>query len=122
MERLSIGLSWSGQFPFKKRSGEIFMAMVTKSPLYEDGELVGIITVSSDATLFNRIESENRRTSKDRADDQHRGWQLNWNKSHLHPGRPPVAPVAQIASSASNLVLMYNTTIVQSFNLFHFHN
>ncbi|XP_024173050.1 probable serine/threonine-protein kinase DDB_G0267514 [Rosa chinensis] len=103
MERLNIGLSWSGQFPFKKRSGEIFMAMVTKSPLYEDGELVGIITVSSDAALFNRIEAENLGTSKDHAKGQHKGWQLNWNKSQLHPGRPPVAPVPQIASSVSNL-------------------
>lgn len=112
MERLSIGLTWSGQFPFKKRSGEVFMAMVSKSPLYKDGELVGIITVSSDATLFNRIEAENLRTSKDRASGQHRGWQLNWNKSQSHQGRPPLAPVPQIASSVSNLVLMYNTTIV----------
>ena len=87
------------------------MAMVTKSPLYDDGELVGIITVSSDATLFNKIESENRRTSKDRANDQHRGWQLNWNKGQSNSGRPPIAPVPQIASSVSNLVLMYNTTI-----------
>ncbi|KAL6174640.1 hypothetical protein ACLB2K_051286 [Fragaria x ananassa] len=103
MERLSIGLTWSGQFPFKKRSGEVFMAMVSKSPLYEDGELVGIITVSSDATLFNRIEAENLRTSKDHASGQHRGWQLNWNKSQSHQGRPPLAPVPQIASSVSNL-------------------
>lgn len=88
------------------------MAMVTKSPLYEDGELVGIITVSSDATLFNRIESESLRTSKDRTYGQHRGWQL-------HSGRPLVAPVAQIASSVSNLVLMYNTTIRF---FFHFDN
>ncbi|XP_050379149.1 serine/threonine-protein kinase EDR1 isoform X2 [Argentina anserina] len=95
MERLSIGLTWSGQFPFRKRSGEVFMAMVTKSPLYDDGDLVGIITVSRDATLFNRIEAEKKR--------EHRGWQLNWNKSQLHSGRPPVAPVPQIASSVSNL-------------------
>lgn len=31
----------------EEKSGEIFMAMVTKTPIYEDGELVGVITVSS---------------------------------------------------------------------------
>ncbi|PQP96580.1 hypothetical protein Pyn_37223 [Prunus yedoensis var. nudiflora] len=95
MERLRLGLSWSGQFPFKKRSGEIFMAMVTKSPLYEDGELVGIITVSTDAALCNRTESD-LRAFKDRANAQHRGWQLKYPQ-------PPVVPVPQIASSVSNL-------------------
>ncbi|GFZ07051.1 PAS domain-containing protein tyrosine kinase family protein [Actinidia rufa] len=49
IERVKSGQSWSGQLPFKKRSGEIFMAIVTKSPLYEEGELVGVVTVSSDA-------------------------------------------------------------------------
>ncbi|KAM1584727.1 hypothetical protein ACFX1Z_037679 [Malus domestica] len=66
MERLSIGLSWSGQFPLKKRFGEIFMAMVTKSLLYEKDELVGIITISNDVALFNRIQA-----FKDRANVQY---------------------------------------------------
>lgn len=35
------------------------MAMVTKSPLYEDGELASVITVSSDAAVFNRMDSGN---------------------------------------------------------------
>lgn len=74
------------------------MAMVTKSPLHEDGELVGIITVSTDAALCNRIESD-LGAFKDRANAQHRGWQLKYP-------RPPVVPVPQIASSVSNLVLM----------------
>ncbi|XP_040987820.1 uncharacterized protein LOC121235540 [Juglans microcarpa x Juglans regia] len=70
----STGQSWSGQFPYKKRSGEIFMAIVTKSHLYEDGVLAGFITVSSDAALFNSIIcSENPRTrDQDRAgQDRH---------------------------------------------------
>ncbi|XP_068318164.1 probable serine/threonine-protein kinase SIS8 isoform X2 [Pyrus communis] len=96
MEKLSIGLSWSGQFPLKKRSGEIFVAMVTKTPLYENNELVGIITVSNDAALFNRLQAEKMKTFKDHANVQCRGWQSK------HP-RPPIAPLPQIASSVSNL-------------------
>ncbi|CAN6723266.1 unnamed protein product [Malus baccata var. baccata] len=93
---MNIGLSWSGQFPLKKRSGEIFMAMVTKTPLYENNELVGIITVSNDAALFNRLQAEKMKTFKDHANVQCRGWQSR------HP-RPPIAPLPQIASSVSNL-------------------
>ncbi|PSS11436.1 Serine/threonine-protein kinase [Actinidia chinensis var. chinensis] len=70
IERLNCGQSWSGQFPFKKRSGEIFMAIVTKSPLYEEGELVGVVTVSSDAAIFNNISSEKLRTNKDHSQPQ----------------------------------------------------
>ncbi|CAK7335460.1 unnamed protein product [Dovyalis caffra] len=98
MERLSFGQSWSGQFPFKKRSGDLFMAMVTKSPLYEDGELAGIVTVSSDAAIFNTADSENLRRHQDRA----RLPRINLKKIQWNP-RPPIAPVPQIASSVSNL-------------------
>ncbi|VFQ69383.1 unnamed protein product [Cuscuta campestris] len=48
--------SWSGLFPCKKRSGHTFMAMVTKTPLYDDDdddEVSGVITVSSDASILN---------------------------------------------------------------------
>ncbi|KAA8521989.1 hypothetical protein F0562_012697 [Nyssa sinensis] len=96
MEELSFGQSWSGQFPFKKRSGEIFMAIVTKSPLYEDGELVGVITVSSDAAVFNNINPENLRTYQDRANAQPRLRGLNLKRIQWH-SQP------QIASSVSNL-------------------
>ncbi|XP_073002122.1 uncharacterized protein [Typha latifolia] len=52
MQRLNSGLSWSGQFQFRKRTGETFMAMVTHSPLHEDVGLIGVITVSSDAAML----------------------------------------------------------------------
>lgn len=99
--------SWSGQFPYKKRSGEIFMAIMTKSPLYENGELAGFITVSSDAALFNSIGSDQNLRTCD--EDRHqprsvlRG--LNLKGIKWHP-RPPISPGPQIASSVSNQVLI----------------
>lgn len=99
MDRLSTGQSWTGRFPFKKRSGEIFMAIVTKSPLYEDGELAGFVTVSSDATLYNSKGSDNLRTCRDHAGGS------NLKRIQCHP-RPPIVPMPQIASSVSNLVRM----------------
>lgn len=116
MDRLSAGQSWSGQYPFKKKSGEIFMAIVTKSPLYEDGELSGFITVSSDAALLKSIDSENLRTHKDQANDQPRVRSLNLKRVQWYP-RPPIAPVPQIASSVSNLVLTSHNTFHSSFLL-----
>ncbi|KAK2426003.1 PAS domain-containing protein tyrosine kinase family protein [Trifolium repens] len=105
LQQLITGVPWSGQFPFKKRSGEIFMAMVTKTPLYEDGVLVGIISVSSDAAVVNSIplgggkgkwskDFVNGRTCQSRANDKpgiQRLKRVQW------PPRP------QIASSVSNL-------------------
>ncbi|XWS61823.1 hypothetical protein CRYUN_Cryun07bG0158300 [Craigia yunnanensis] len=93
MEKLSSGQSWSGQFPFKRRSGEMFMALVSKSPLYEDGQLTGVITVSSDAAIFNGINSENLGTYQDHS----RLRRLKMKRIQWHPPRP------QIASSVSNL-------------------
>ncbi|XAR70336.1 Non-specific serine/threonine protein kinase [Bertholletia excelsa] len=95
-ERLSWGQSWSGQFPFKKRSGESFMALMTKSLLYEDDKLIGIITVSSDAAVFNSLYSGNRRKYQHNAKDQARvcGFNLSGVQWHLQP---------QIGSSVSNL-------------------
>ncbi|WOG85885.1 hypothetical protein DCAR_0105078 [Daucus carota subsp. sativus] len=93
---------WSGQFPFKKKSGEIFMALVTKSPLYEDGELVGIITVSSDGAVFNRTNSGHPRIDGEcgRGQPQKRGLDLKNFKWH---GQSQIASVPQIASTVSNL-------------------
>ncbi|KAM3343848.1 serine/threonine-protein kinase EDR1 isoform X2 [Capsicum galapagoense] len=64
VKRLSCGQSWSGQFPFKKRNGQSFMAIVTKSLWYEDDELYGVITVSSDGAFLNKINEEKTRTSQ----------------------------------------------------------
>ncbi|KAK2664648.1 hypothetical protein Ddye_003222 [Dipteronia dyeriana] len=92
MEMLSSGQSWSGQFPYKNRSGQVFMAMVTKSPFYKDGELAGIITVSSDAAIFNTIDSNFKKY-----EERNRVCGLNLKKIRWNPPRP------QIASSVSNL-------------------
>ncbi|KAJ8511796.1 hypothetical protein OPV22_002230 [Ensete ventricosum] len=67
MDRLHRGQSWSGQLSFVKKSGEMFMAMVTKSPLYEDDAFVGVITVSSDAALLDDNCSEMLRGYQDQA-------------------------------------------------------
>ena len=70
------------------------MAIVTKSPMYEDGQLVGVITVSSDAAVFNNVNS-----------NQPREHGFNMKRIQWQP-RPQIASVPQMASSISDLVLM----------------
>ncbi|XP_031124800.1 probable serine/threonine-protein kinase drkA isoform X2 [Ipomoea triloba] len=101
------GKTWSGQLPCKKRSGQRFMAMVTKNPLYEDEELVGVITVSSDAALFNSITLGNLNRSYEA---QHNGQagirtiypkRLQWRPRPLiapSVSEPPKAPAAKVFS------------------------
>jgi len=50
---LTVREYWTGHFPIKKKSGEVFLALVTNSPLYDDnGTFVGFICVSSDTRHF----------------------------------------------------------------------
>lgn len=119
MEKLRFGQSWSGQFPLKKRSGEIFMAMVTKSPLYEGGELAGVITVSSDAALFNGISLDRSRANEEHANGLPKSRGLNLKKIQWQP-RPQIAPIPQIASSVSNLVLTHSMSYFLTFFQFSF--
>lgn len=52
VSQLGRGESWSGQFPLKKKTGEVFVGMMTDTPLYEGDQFVGIIGVSSDTRPF----------------------------------------------------------------------
>lgn len=87
-ERLSQGQSWSGLIAFKKRSGEMLVAMVTKSPLYEDGALIGIVTVSSDAAWLHDKCSEEPRPRR----DPFMQGQLKVRKRVQWSQRPQIAP------------------------------
>ncbi|KAK4788061.1 hypothetical protein SAY86_019380 [Trapa natans] len=102
LKRLNFEQSWSGQFPFKRKTGEIFMAMTTKSLLYEDGEVVGIITVSSDATHFSSINLEHQQHSQGSGSPPPREPIINFKRIQWNP-RPQIVGIHQIASSVSNL-------------------
>jgi PAS domain S-box-containing protein len=53
VKRISEGKTWAGQIPLRKKSGEVFMAMVTDSPFYDsDGRFLGIVEVSYDIRSF----------------------------------------------------------------------
>ncbi|XP_073122638.1 uncharacterized protein [Henckelia pumila] len=101
-ERWSTGKSWSGQLTLKKRTGQSFTAMVTKSPLYEDDQLVGIINVSSDAHIFNNTNSEHLRTHHHDENNKPQARGINRKKTQRHP-QPKIAAAPQLASSVSNL-------------------
>ena len=49
MAALRAGVSWSGGFRVRRKDGSTFPALVTDAGVYVDGELVGIIGVSTNA-------------------------------------------------------------------------
>ncbi|KDP27910.1 hypothetical protein JCGZ_18990 [Jatropha curcas] len=57
VHRVTMGESWTGQFPVKTKMGDRFTAVATNTPFYDDdGTLVGIICVSSDSRPFQEMK------------------------------------------------------------------
>ncbi|XP_077218354.1 uncharacterized protein LOC143852692 isoform X2 [Tasmannia lanceolata] len=102
ISRTTMGESWTGQFPVKKRSGERFLAIVTNTPFYDDeGHLVGIISVSSDSQPFQEISVPFNSTKPLAAD-------CGFNRSRSSLSSKPALDSQQplqvaIASKISNL-------------------
>ncbi|XP_043711261.1 uncharacterized protein LOC122660143 [Telopea speciosissima] len=56
INRITMGESWTGQFPLKNKLGERFLAIMTNTPFYDDdGTLVGIVCVSNDSRPFQEM-------------------------------------------------------------------
>lgn len=47
MAALRDGVPWTGGFPVRRKDGTLFPALVTDAGIYRDGELVGIVGVST---------------------------------------------------------------------------
>src|SRR5918995_791922 len=61
MSELRAGRSWSGEFVVQRKDGSTFPAMVTDTPLHdEQGNLAGIIGVSTDITEIKQMEELRR--------------------------------------------------------------
>src|SRR5918995_1512515 len=61
MAELRAGRSWSGEFVVQRKDGSTFPAMVTDTPVQdEQGNLVGIIGVSTDITEIKKMEELRR--------------------------------------------------------------
>ena len=59
--RLQKGENWSGEFLVQNRTGRVFPASVTNSPLLDErGELVGIVGISGDITARKQAEEAMR--------------------------------------------------------------
>lgn len=104
MDKLKTGRSWSGQFPLKKKSGEILTTMMTKSPLYEDGELSGFITMSNDAAILGPGSPKIVKPEGDWPNGLPRPRrvifrQISWNSKPLLPPVPKPPSVSNLVSS-----------------------
>ena len=59
MEKIRAGEKWSGEFKLKRKDGTEFPAIVTDSPITdENGELIGIVGVTTDITDIKKMENE----------------------------------------------------------------
>ena len=59
MNKLSAGKTWAGEFHVKRKDGSSFPAFVTDTPILDsNGNLTGIIGISSDITERKRAEME----------------------------------------------------------------
>jgi PAS domain S-box-containing protein len=56
-DKVMSGESWSGDIELQHRSGTRFSGLVTNTPIYEDGKLVGIISISKDITERKTAEA-----------------------------------------------------------------
>lgn len=62
---LQQGHSWSGELLLQRKDGSFFSAAVTSAPVYKDeGELVGMVGVSSDISERKRAEEERAKLEK----------------------------------------------------------
>ncbi|KAF8401308.1 hypothetical protein HHK36_012241 [Tetracentron sinense] len=102
IHRVTMGESWTGQFPVKNKLGERFLAIATNTPFYDDeGKLVGIICVSSDSRPFREMRVALSDTKPSEAHSSFsRPRSSHTNKLGLDPQQP--LQVA-IASKISNL-------------------
>jgi two-component system cell cycle sensor histidine kinase/response regulator CckA len=63
--RFQAGESWSGEFTVRHRDGTAFPALVTHSPIHdEQGQLIGLVSVSSDLTEGKRLADQLRQAQK----------------------------------------------------------
>jgi PAS domain S-box-containing protein len=69
MSTLSAGKAWSGEFVVRRRDGTTFPAMVTDTPIYDEGgTLIGMVGVSVDITERQKLEQELRARAEELAE------------------------------------------------------
>ncbi|BBN15959.1 protein MpMAPKKK16 [Marchantia polymorpha subsp. ruderalis] len=108
--RISMGESWTGQFPLRRRSGEEFMAMVTDTPMIDDrGRIVGIIAVSSDArpyrNQFNNLTNRALGSSESSDSDSQFGHRRKPKVEWQQPWQIPFAStIADLYLQASKVI------------------
>ena len=65
MEAVGRGERWSGEFLVRRKDGSAFHARVTNSPVYDsEGQMVGVVGVSSDETEQRELEARLRQSQK----------------------------------------------------------
>uniref|UniRef100_A0A5B7AT19 non-specific serine/threonine protein kinase n=1 Tax=Davidia involucrata TaxID=16924 RepID=A0A5B7AT19_DAVIN len=110
VHHVTMGESWTGQFPVKNKRGDRFLAIATDNPFYDDdGTLVGIVCVSSDSLPFQEMRATLSTTKNSEADSSFSRCRSNASaKLGLDPQQPLQVAIASkisnLASKVSNKV------------------
>lgn len=65
MARLTRGEHWAGDFPVRRKDGSRFTAFVVNSPILDaDGNLFGVVGVSTDVSATRELEAQLRQAQK----------------------------------------------------------
>nr|WDA42959.1 tyrosine-protein kinase receptor UFO [Fagopyrum tataricum] len=110
IRRVMLGENWTGQIPVKNKMGRRMVMVATETPFYnDDGTLIGVICVSSDARPFHGM-GFTMPDSRSVETDNSSGWPRNHvaTKLGLDPEQPLQVSIASkitdLASKVSNKV------------------
>jgi len=103
LSRSRTGESWTGQFPVRDKMGNRFLIIATTSRLYDDdGTVVGVIVVTSDARNFEQAKAPISDANEPEAS---RSLNQSKNTVAIKLGLDPEQPLQNaIASKLTNLV------------------
>ncbi|KAL0368165.1 UNVERIFIED_CONTAM: Serine/threonine-protein kinase EDR1 [Sesamum calycinum] len=108
--RVTMGESWTGQFPVKNKRGDRFVIVATNTPFYDDdGTLIGIICMSRDSRPFeeaNTVMPERRDLETDSSFSRPRATATDKpGLDHQQPLQAAIASkISNLASKVSNKV------------------
>ncbi|KAK4354948.1 hypothetical protein RND71_027142 [Anisodus tanguticus] len=109
VHQVKRGESWTGLFPVKNKQGDKFVVVVSTTPFYDDdGNFVGLISVSNDVRLFQETGLASMGVKQLEADARFRARNLASSKLGLDPQQPLqvaiASKVSNLASKVSNKV------------------